>query len=986
MQMLKYLSIKACLFFCAASVAAQQYPFVHYTPKDGLVNSRVRKAYQDSKGRMYFITFGGLSVYDGARFKNYTTQNGLLADLVNDVLEVGEDSLLVAANTCGLNVLVHGEMKQLDIAKNACPLFNQFLKGNDGNVYATTDSGLYRLNHKGLLKLQVVIPGQKDAVNFLGAIAEYKNFLVFTTNDLRYYKGLFLYNKKTNSIVDFSANLFISSLKNDYSNIIWLCTDKTVAVLDTLAMASGKLKLRKPYTTFINSELLENGNINFNRQNELLMAVGSKGIIRYRKDGTALHISSQELAALYVFSFFIDREDVIWICHDGNGIYKLSNTKLRSSASFLRENKSGIKLVRTNSPGTYWVMTTDNRLTLQTSLTDRNFSINIPISPYALFYNDKYLYTATRNELYIAPLPSDNEKIIRFREIFKLPDSSSFGGQFANDPYGNTILFEKRNICVVQKDKLLFTFPISTYDLIEGMYIDRNKQLWVISRGSGLQVFSIHPENPSHYLQQKNQFIKEFKSASARCIAVDKNEMLWVGTRYNGLMAFKYIDNRLILQQHFQTENGLTDNFITSLACDKDDNIIAGTQTGLDRLIKTGDNSYWIENVTKSNNIFSYINNVWTDAANNAFALTNGGNLLQAEKVQPATTGYEPKLLIEEMKVNGKIISDFNSPLKLHYLQRNITFSVAAPSFIDEKQIKYSYLLTGSGNKEWSDTTSVTDINLLNLSPGNYMLQVKAFFPSTSYKEKTLGYSFIILPPWWQTWWFKILMGLSVIGLLILLVRNYYKSKLKKQKIILEKQQAIEKERSRIASDIHDDLGAGLSTIRFLSEKVKRNSFSDTTKNDAEKIVNNSNELVQKMNELIWAMNEKNDTLEDLLFYARSYAAEYGEENNLQMDIIMPDKIPEIMVTGEMRRNVFLTLKESLHNIVKHADARKVMVKFNTDKNLSVIIQDDGKGLIKINEEGNGLKNMKKRIDSIGGFFEIINTNGTTVKIAVPLK
>ena len=120
MQYRKALLLMACLFF-SALLCAQQYPFVHYTPKDGLVNSRVRKAYQDSKGRMYFITYGGLSVYDGARFRNYTMQNGLLANLVNDVVEVGDDSLLVAVNACGLNVLVAGQMKQLDIAKNVCP-------------------------------------------------------------------------------------------------------------------------------------------------------------------------------------------------------------------------------------------------------------------------------------------------------------------------------------------------------------------------------------------------------------------------------------------------------------------------------------------------------------------------------------------------------------------------------------------------------------------------------------------------------------------------------------------------------------------------------------------------------------------------------------------------------------------------------------------------------------------------------------------------
>ena len=117
--MQKRFLVLAC-FFISLNCLAQQYPFVHYTPNDGLVNSRVRKAYQDSKGRMYFITYGGLSVYDGARFKNYTTQNGLLADLVNDVLEVGEDSLLVAVNTSELNVLVKGKMKKA-ITSDNCP-------------------------------------------------------------------------------------------------------------------------------------------------------------------------------------------------------------------------------------------------------------------------------------------------------------------------------------------------------------------------------------------------------------------------------------------------------------------------------------------------------------------------------------------------------------------------------------------------------------------------------------------------------------------------------------------------------------------------------------------------------------------------------------------------------------------------------------------------------------------------------------------------
>src|SRR6476659_2642395 len=112
--MQRILHLLACMLFCVNSFS-QQVPFVHYTPKDGLVNSRVRKTFQDSKGRMYFLTFGGLSVYDGARFKNYTRQNGLISDMVNDIVEIGNDSFLVAVNTCGMNILANGVMKGYDL-------------------------------------------------------------------------------------------------------------------------------------------------------------------------------------------------------------------------------------------------------------------------------------------------------------------------------------------------------------------------------------------------------------------------------------------------------------------------------------------------------------------------------------------------------------------------------------------------------------------------------------------------------------------------------------------------------------------------------------------------------------------------------------------------------------------------------------------------------------------------------------------------------
>jgi signal transduction histidine kinase len=740
-----------------------------------------------------------------------------------------------------------------------------------------------------------------------------------------------------------------------------------------------------PYPSYFKSTRFHPGIIAFNLQNEPLIFSAAKGIICYRKDETQLNITAPEISGFVIENFFIDRENIIWICHDGNGVYKLSNTKLQFLNLFFGTKKLEVRTAKANTTDSCWIVMNNNQLMLHGLLKTKKFFFTSSINVKALHYNKDHLFIVEDHKLYTAAMPDEPTGVIRFKKILTLPDTSSFGKIMVNDPYGQVILSQTFNICVLKKDKILFTYPTSKNDLIEGMYIDNHNKLWVISRSAGLQIFSIHPENPLQYLQMERQFITEFEGASPRSITVDKNEILWVGTRDDGLIGFEYKNSQLIKQYHFQTQNGLADNFITALACDKNNNILVGTQTGLDRLIKAN-GSYSIENITKSYNIFSNITYIWTDADDNAFALNNAGSVFQIQPVKKTNSFFEPQLLMEEIKINGKVLADFQAPLRLQYQQSNITFSIAAPSFLDEKQVKYSYLLSGSGNKEWSDTASLTDITLLNLAPGKYTLHVKTFFYSTSYTPKQIAFSFVILPPWWQTWWFRVIALIVIIATIFWLVRFYFHRKLQAQKNILDKQQAIEKERTRIAADMHDDLGAGLSTLRFLSEKVKRNSFSKVTRNDTDKIIDKSNDLVQKMNEIIWAMNEKNDTVEDLLFYTRGYAVEYCEENNLECEVDIPETILPHFVSGEVRRNLFLTVKESLHNIVKHADAKKVKIIFFVGKNFLVSINDNGKGFtVNNNGEGNGLKNMKKRIVSIGGNFEILNEKGTIVNITVPL-
>lgn len=208
---------------------------------------------------------------------------------------------------------------------------------------------------------------------------------------------------------------------------------------------------------------------------------------------------------------------------------------------------------------------------------------------------------------------------------------------------------------------------------------------------------------------------------------------------------------------------------------------------------------------------------------------------------------------------------------------------------------------------------------------------------------------------------------------------------IKMQKIILEKQTALENERTRIAADMHDDLGSGLTKINYLSQMALANNENHDNLN---KIHKTSSELVENMSEIIWAMKEENNSLEDLITYIKMYTADYLETNELECKISIPDIFNSIVVKGNIRRNIFLSVKEALHNIVKHAHAKKVEIIIILDENFEIVIQDDGIGfeehLIKPGH-GNGINNMKKRIKSINGITKINFDKGTKIEFIIPL-
>ena len=221
-------------------------------------------------------------------------------------------------------------------------------------------------------------------------------------------------------------------------------------------------------------------------------------------------------------------------------------------------------------------------------------------------------------------------------------------------------------------------------------------------------------------------------------------------------------------------------------------------------------------------------------------------------------------------------------------------------------------------------------------------------------------------------------------------VKERERFKLENERKEFEKQMAVmaaqQDERNRISADMHDELGSGVTAIRLMSEIVK-SKMKHTSLPEIDKISNSANDLLGKMNTIIWTMKSSNDTLESLIAYIRAHAIEYFDSTPIDCSVNVED-VPDVEMTGEKRRNIFLGVKEALNNIMKHSQATKVVVDIMVrDYQLIIKIADNGIGIDteKLRRFGNGLSNMKRRMQSINGDFRIESEAGTALYFELPV-
>ena len=324
-----------------------------------------------------------------------------------------------------------------------------------------------------------------------------------------------------------------------------------------------------------------------------------------------------------------------------------------------------------------------------------------------------------------------------------------------------------------------------------------------------------------------------------------------------------------------------------------------------------------------------------------------------------------------------------NSTLTLNHDQNFISFDFIALEYTKQHELTYAYQLLGL-DQGWVVSDERHFAEYPDLKPGEYTFFIKVKNGAGIWGEPVRLISFIVEPAWWQTWLFRISVLIISILVLSILIRKYLTSRFQKKLKQLETQRSLDQIRNRIARDIHDEIGSGLTKISLLTARLEQ---SDVT----EKIKSSSKEIIGNLSDIIWAVNPSNDSVQNFIAHLRDYTGRYFEETKCEANLkiqVSSDNVLKIVLNPDTKRNVMMVIKEAYNNVLKHSAASRCEIQvYITESSLHAIIKDNGTGWSEESlKSGNGLLNMKKRATDMKGTINYTNTtSGVSIDLNVPL-
>ncbi len=558
-----------------------------------------------------------------------------------------------------------------------------------------------------------------------------------------------------------------------------------------------------------------------------------------------------------------------------------------------------------------------------------------------------------------------------------------------------------------------FPLPDGASD-VRAMVQDARGEVWMGTTSDGL-LLRVHGDR---LINETTNVMREPRHI--RCLQVTRDGSLWFGFAGQGLGRLK--EGRFT---QFRSDHGLWDEFISQILADEQGRLWLGGNRGIFQLAQAELEAVADGRESRMRSVVfgrgeGVANLQATFGISPAAAQTRDGRLLM-----PMLTGLaivEPKLLrnnpvpppvvIERLTVNGRIAAAYDDPgrkgpmngpppaslrdsqawLRLGPGVNRMEIEFTGLGLSSPENVAFRYQLEGL-DQDWVEAGTARIARYPRVPPGDYRFRVTACNHDGIWSERAAVVALKVKPYLWEAGWFRAISVVLAAGVLgggvLLTARRRYRHKLER----LEQQQALERERTRIAQDLHDDLGAGLVEINFGSELAQDPTLApEEVREHTREIGARAREMVTALDEIVWAVNPKHDSVASLATYFCQFAQHFLKATSVRCHLDVARDLPVAPLNAEQRHSLFLAFKEALSNVVQHSGATDLRLAITASRaTLTITVGDNGRGLTPDTLSGkngaDGLGNMRSRLQRLGGSCELASRTGggTTVVFKVPL-
>jgi len=952
-RVLRIAGLPLCAFAFALSAAGgpavdSTGPFIvsSWSAEEGLPDSEVISVIQTHDGYLWLGTLHGLVRFDGIHFTVFDEQNtpGLDSDRIVYLFEDNQTNLWVGTESSGLSVIQGGKIKSF---------------GGESGAGG-----------------KLIYSYQDTATNVWFYTAERRLF--------RYHDGQMDFHPAM-----LSAQLLFRAARMvvpDRSGGFWQMQNGTV-------QKWGGNRLEKNYGPDPWGNAVVTSACEDNDGNLIVGTLGA-GAFWYDANGKCQNVSTnQGLSSLDVLSLCMDREGNLWVGTDGGGLDRIKRRVFDTSAQL---HPWDAQSLAADSHGGIWTAFNAQGVSYWTTNSIQDFAIGQASNAWTVLVDkEQRVWGGTLGEG-LFQLQDNHFKAAPGAEILGQKIFALF-----EDRDGHLWVGAQNGLgCWNGRSWNLFTTRDGlSENAVRAIAEDAGGNLWAGTESRGLNLFKDGKFTACH--QGENGPPGDDIS----CLHADKDGALWVGTGGHGLARFQ--NGRWA---RYTTTNGLASDSIGYIMEDATSNLWIGSNAGLMRIPKKSLDDF----STGATNIISCRTYSRADGlptrecsagSQPAACRAADGELWfptikGLASVNPADIKLHlqpPLVMIESVLVDSR-------EQKTNRLDSAWRQSVTIPPGGEELEIHFTALNFSAPElvrfKCWLEghETAPTDVGVERIArypklpPGHYRFHVEACNEDNIWSSPDAAVLAVtVQPQFWQTGWFRVSMIAFLLGTLAAVVRYISTQKLQRQLQTFQQREALEKERARIARDLHDHLGANLTQVALLGEMAEadKNSPAEIVSH-AQQISQTARETTRSLDEIVWAVNPANDTLDGLVNYAGKYAQEYFALAGLRCRADFPAQLPAVPIPPEVRHNVFLAFKEAVHNAVKHAQAAEVRIRLRLLPGKFILeIEDNGRGIGNqtATQNRNGLPNMKRRMEDIGGHFEIgaASERGTLVRLTVPI-